>query len=179
MNCKTSRTHGPTVLKHFALAALILIGILASCGTASTLESCDDVSGATSQSGATSTTANEGALVRRVVDGDTIEMADGARVRYIGIDAPERDDLFYQEATDYNRQLVEGQRVHLLRDESDEDRFGRLLRYILAGDILINAELVREGFAIAKRYPPDEKFADCFDDLMHEAKENRRGLWER
>ena len=166
-------------MRVLSFAALILISILAACGTTPTLESCGDVSRATSRSGATSATANEGALARRVIDGDTIEMADGARVRYIGMDAPERDDPFYQEATNYNRRLVEGQRVQLLRDESDEDRFGRLLRYVLAGDILVNAELVREGYAKAKRYPPDEKFAACFDDFMQEAKENRRGLWGR
>ena len=65
----------------------------------------------------------------------------------------------------------------LLKDQSETDRFGRLLRYVLAGDILVNAELVREGLAEAKRYEPDVKFADCFDELMQEARENRRGLW--
>ena len=166
-------------MKHFAPAALILIGILASCGTTPTLESCGDVSRATTRGDAVSTTPGQGALVRRVIDGDTIVMVDGARVRYIGVDTPERDDPFYQKATDYNRRLVEGQRVHLLKDETDEDRFGRLLRYVIAGDILVNAELVREGYAKAKRYPPDEKFADCFDALTQEARENRRGLWGR
>ena len=52
----------------------------------------------------------------------------------------------------------------LLKDQSETDRFGRLLRYVLAGDILVNAELVREGLAEAKRYDPDVKFADCFDE---------------
>ena len=68
-------------------------------------------------------------------------------------------------------------RVQLLKDQSEADRFGRLLRYVFAGDILVNAELVREGLAEAKRYEPDVKFADCFDALMQEARDNKRGLW--
>ena len=83
----------------------------------------------------------------------------------------------FDEATEYNRRLVEGRRVQLIKDESDKDRFGRLLRYVLAGDILVNAELVREGLAEAKRYEPDVKFADCFDALMQEAREDQRGMW--
>jgi micrococcal nuclease len=116
--------------------------------------------------------------VQRGIDGDTVVLAGGARVRYIGIDTPERGEPFFDVATEYNRRLVEGKRVQLLKDESDTDRFGRLLRYVLAGDILVNAELVREGLADAKRYEPDVKFADCFDALMQEARENQRGIWE-
>ena len=63
----------------------------------------------------------------------------------------------------------------LLKDQSETDRFGRLLRYVLAGDILVNAELVREGLAEAKRYEPDVKFADCFDALMQEARDEPAG----
>ena len=73
---------------------------------------------------------------------------------------------------------MEGRRVQLLKDESEADRFGRLLRYVFAGDILVNAELVREGLAEAKRYKPDVKFADCFDALMQEARDEQRGMWE-
>ena len=160
-----------------ALAAVFLVLLLAACQTAPTLETCNDVYRATTRGGAAYTTTNQGALVDRVIDGDTIEMANGARVRYISVDTPERDEPFYQKATDFNRRLVEGQRVKLLKDESNEDRFGRLLRYVLAGDILVNAELVREGLAEAKPYEPDVKFAACFDALMQEAQENRRGMW--
>ena len=105
-------------------------------------------------------------------------MADGARVRYIGMDTPERGEPFFDEATEYNRRLVEGRRVQLIKAQSETDRFGRLLRYVLADDILVNAELVREGLADAKRYEPDVKFADCFDTLMQEARDAKRGMWE-
>ena len=159
--------------------ALIAISILASCGSAPTLETCDDVARATTRGGAESSTSSRGTLVQRVIDGDTVVLADGERVRYIGMDTPEREEPFFDEATEYNRGLVEGKRVGLIKDESEADRFGRLLRYVLAGDILVNAELVREGLAEAKRYEPDVKFADCFDALMQEARDGQRGMWAR
>ena len=74
------------------------------------------------------------ALVTWVIDGDTVEAEiDGEefRVRYIGIDTPERDEDFYQEATDLNIELVKNEEVVLVQDVSDTDRFGRLLRYVL------------------------------------------------
>lgn len=117
--------------------------------------------------------------MERVIDGDTIVLANGERVRYIGVDTPERGEPFFVEATELNRSLTEGQRVTLLTDKSGRDRFGRLLRYVVAGDILVNAELVREGMAEATRYEPDVKFAGCFEALMEEAKEERRGGWRR
>ena len=157
------------------LAGALLVGVLAGCGSVPTLESCDDVARATTRGGAEP--SSRGVLVQRVIDGDTVVLANGARVRYIGMDTPERGERLFDEATEYNRGLVEGQRVGLLKDQSETDRFGRLLRYVFAGDILVNAELVREGLAEAKRYEPDVKFADCFDELMQEARENRRGLW--
>jgi len=103
-------------------------------------------------------------LVTRVIDGDTIEVNIGGtmhRVRYIGIDTPEPDDkraeycALAQEATKYNRQLVEGENVRLEKDVSEIDKYGRLLRYVYADDIFINAELVRQGLAWAKAYEPD------------------------
>ena len=166
-------------IKPLTLSLALLLGLLAACQPSPTLETCDDVSEATTRGGAITSASSGGALVIRVIDGDTIEMAGGARVRYIGVDTPERDEPFYHVATDYNRRLIERHRVKLLKDKSDEDRFGRLLRYVLAGDILVNAELVREGMADARPYKPDVKFAACFDDLMQEAQENRRGMWGR
>ena len=163
----------------FTLAiTLFVLGILTGCGSAPTLETCDDVARATTRGGAESSVLSRGVLVQRVIDGDTVVLANGDRVRYIGMDTPERGEPFFDEATEYNRRLVEGRRVQLLKDESETDRFGRLLRYVLAGDILVNAELVREGLAEAKRYKPDVKFADCFDALMQEARDAKRGMWE-
>jgi len=118
--------------------------------------------------------------VIRVIDGDTIEIEGGARVRYIGIDTPEtygEAECYGWEATAKNRELVEGKRVRLVKDVSEADRYGRLLRYVYVDGVFVNAELVRLGYALAVTYPPDVKYADLFLSLQGEAKEAGRGLW--
>jgi len=131
----------------------------------------------------TSEASGEHARVIRVIDGDTIEvlMEDGRteKVRYIGVDTPERGRPFYHEATDFNRKLVGGREVVLVRDVSERDRYGRLLRYVYVGDVFVNAELVREGYAMPLTIPPDVSKADEFVRLAREAREAGRGLWGR
>ena len=116
-----------------------------------------------------------------VIDGDTIEVEiDGQeyRVRYIGIDTPERDMPYYEQATQANRQLVENQTILLVKDVSETDRFGRLLRYIYLPDgTFVNAQLVETGYAQAVTFPPDVAFADHFRQLQEEARQSGRGLW--
>jgi micrococcal nuclease len=96
----------------------------------------------------------EQATVEKVIDGDTIDVViDGEhqRVRYYGIDAPEKDEECYQEATERNRELV-GTTVRLEADARDEDQYGRLLRYVFTNDGLsVDATLVSEGLAKAWR----------------------------
>jgi len=125
-------------------------------------------------------------LVTRVIDGDTIEVdIDGTiyKVRYIGLDAPELDDkqaefcALAQEATRYNRQLVEGKTVRLEKDISETDKYERLLRYVYVGDTFVNAELVRQGLAWAEAYEPDIKYQDYLEELETEARQAGRGLW--
>ncbi|MEE9284381.1 MAG: thermonuclease family protein [Dehalococcoidia bacterium] len=119
-------------------------------------------------------------LVERVVDGDTIVLATGQRVRYIGIDAPEvgRDsEPLGEAAARANRRLVEGRYVRLVQGVQDRDRFGRLLRYVFADGILVEAELVREGLAVAREYQPGQPFAACVAALQDEARDAGRGVW--
>jgi len=122
-----------------------------------------------------------------VIDGDTIEVnIDGTsyRIRYMGIDTPELDDkraefcALAQEATRYNRQLVEGKRVRLEQDISETDQYGRLLRYVYIGDTFVNAELVRQGLAWAKVYEPDTKYQSCLEAAEEEARQAGIGLWD-
>jgi len=103
-------------------------------------------------------------------------------VRYIGIDAPEiHPDLeaFGIEAWEANRELVEGKEVRLEQDVSETDKYGRLLRYVWIDDILVEAELVRQGLAWAKAYPPDTKYQDYLEQMEAEAKEAGRGMWAK
>jgi endonuclease YncB( thermonuclease family) len=121
------------------------------------------------------------------VDGDTIKVDIAGTVysvRYIGIDCPEVSqdggayDWMALEATEANRRLVEGQVVYLEKDVSETDRYGRLLRYVyLPAGLLVNAELVRLGYAQASTYPPDVHYQALFVDVQREAQAADRGLW--
>lgn len=121
--------------------------------------------------------------VTRVIDGDTIEIEGGERVRYIGIDTPETVDprkpvqCFGIEASKKNKELVEGQRVRLEKDITDRDKYNRLLRYVWVGDTFVNLELVKQGFAQSYSYPPDIKYQDRFIEAGREAREAKSGLW--
>ena len=120
------------------------------------------------------------ALCTRVIDGDTIELLNRERVRYIGIDAPEmrpRPEPWASEATEANRGLVERQMVRLVLDVEERDRFGRLLAYVYVDDVFVNAELVRMGLARAVFYWPNVEHQTYFRELEREAQEARRGIW--
>ena len=122
-------------------------------------------------------------LVTKVIDGDTIEIEGGIRIRYIGIDTPETVDprttvqCFGREASEKNKSLVEGKKVRLEKDISETDKYSRLLRYIWLGDKLVNEILVKEGYAYSSPYPPDIKYQDQFDEAQEFARENKKGLW--
>lgn len=143
-------------------------------------------------------TTGEFVVVKRVIDGDTVELENGEKVRYIGIDTPETLDprkpiqCFGVEAAAKNRELVEGKRVRLEKDVTDRDKYNRLLRYIYvtgeagppsldgfgeAREILVNLELVKQGFAHSYTYPPDVKYQDLFVAAEKEARDANRGLW--
>jgi endonuclease YncB( thermonuclease family) len=129
--------------------------------------------------------------VRKVIDADTLEVEAGdgttARVRLLGVDAPEvshpRRPLEYQaeEALRFVRRLCEGRAVGLLGDPraDDRDSFGRLLRYVRLPDgRLLNAELLREGYAFAfVRFPFAER--ERFERYERDARERRVGVWGR
>ena len=121
---------------------------------------------------------NENAvLVTHVIDGDTIEIEGGHRVRYIGIDTPEMGEPYYWEALQANRNLVGNKKIRLETDVEDKDKYGRLLRYVWVDDIMVNAELVRLGYAYSYSYPPNTKHQTRFLQLEKEAREQKRGLW--
>ncbi len=128
--------------------------------------------------------------VVRVVDGDTIVVAFGGReykVRYIGMDTPETKDpnspvqWMAPQATAANAALVAGQTVVLEKDVSEVDRFDRLLRYVWLTDgtawTLVNLELVRQGVASAKSYPPDVRYDDVYRVAQADAQRSGLGLW--
>jgi micrococcal nuclease len=126
--------------------------------------------------------APETATVTQVIDGDTIVIDTGHRVRYIGIDTPEvypEEEAYGVAAWQANRQLVEGKEVRLEPDVSETDKYGRLLRYVYVDDRLVNAELVKLGLAEAKAYPPDTKYQSQLEQLEGEARQAGRGMWAK
>jgi len=126
------------------------------------------------------------AVVTHIVDGDTIDVVvthsetvtEEHRVRYIGMDTPERGKPYWREATEANRQLVEDKTVLLEKDVSETDRYDRLLRYVYVEDgTFVNAELVRRGYALVAYYPPDVRHFYTLAQLQSEAYRACRGLW--
>ncbi len=135
--------------------------------------------------------------VKRAVDGDTLVLATGERVRLIGIDTPEmhessklhRDSQKTNQdiktiiklgtlAYEFTKKLVEGKRVNLEFDIEKQDKYNRLLAYVYLKDgTFVNAEIVRQGYASIMSIPPNVKYADLFLKLSQEARENKRGLW--
>jgi len=120
-------------------------------------------------------------LVSRVIDGDTIELNSGERVRYIGINTPEitlgKNECFGAEASKENKKLVEGKYVLLERDVSETDKYDRLLRYVWLGDVMVNQYLVAHGYAQVATYPPDVKYQKNFLEAQKIARESKIGLW--
>lgn len=121
--------------------------------------------------------------VTKVIDGDTIQVEGGKTIRYIGIDTPETSDpskpveCYSREATQKNKELVEGKEIRVEKDVSETDQYQRLLRYIYVEDTFVNEVLVKDGFARATPYPPDTKKQDVFSKAQEDAKSNKLGLW--
>jgi len=122
-------------------------------------------------------------FVRRVVDGDTILLANNQRVRYIGIDTPEKDSPYtkaewmWEEAEIFNRKLVESKWVTLEFDFELRDKYDRLLAYVYIDDTFVNAEIIKAGLAKVLFIPPNMKYADIFTEYEAEAKREKRGIW--
>ncbi|MFC1480104.1 thermonuclease family protein [Candidatus Omnitrophota bacterium] len=128
-------------------------------------------------------------IAKKVTDGDTIELASGRRVRYIGIDTPETmrrvgsewmfdPEAFAVAAKDYNRNLVLGKKVTLEFDVDKEDKYGRWLAYVYVDGVMANSELIREGYAMVYTFPPNVKYLDRFLEDQEEARQNKKGLWK-
>lgn len=118
------------------------------------------------------------AQVTRVIDGDTIDVllnGETVRIRYLQINTPERDQPCFDESTQANAELVAGQTVRLVPDVELVDPFGRLLRYVYVGDIMVERVLVEGGFAEVVLYPPNDAHYEEFVRLEAEAAAAGRG----
>ncbi len=119
--------------------------------------------------------------VTRVIDGDTVEVCcPEARIRLLGIDSPERDEPFFDEATELAEQLADGQSVRLEKCVEEADRYGRLLRHIFVDETHVNREMVSAGLATANEFSLN--LNPCYDTELRadqaEAQSAGRGMWE-
>ena len=124
--------------------------------------------------------------VRWVDDGDTVVLADGRRVRYVGINAPEvahedrPAERFGPEARNLNRKLVFKKKVRLEFDREKEDQYGRVLAYLFLQDgTFVNAELLKGGYAYYLFRRPNTKYDSLLLCLQREAMAKRVGMWKR
>jgi len=173
-----------SVIYVIVLIAVLIIGILiGKSGTNNT-----SIAGKTQQvanlggsvkdsSESSSINANRSVKVTRVLDGDTIEIESGERVKYLGINAPESGQPFFTEATRENERLVAGRTVALEFDVQTQDRYKRLLAYVWVGDVLVNEEIVKNGYAVIETIQPNVKYQDLILKAQQEARNACRGLW--
>lgn len=135
--------------------------------------------------------------VEHAVDGDTLALSNGERVRLIGVDTPESavNPKLYRDAKRsgrnaktilstgaqaklFTKKLCEGRKVRLETDTVLRDKYGRILAYVFLDDqTFVNAELVRSGYAHVYTISPNVKYKDYFLGLEREARENRKGFW--
>jgi len=143
-----------------AVVALLLAG---GCGTSSPCGSTE-------------------AMVERVIDGDTIVLTTGEKIRYLLVDAPEttngHDDCYGSNAAQFNSDLVLGKMITLSYDVQCTDMYGRTLAYVSVDGQEVNTLLVQRGYACVLHIPPDgDARADEFKAYQADAKANMRGLW--
>jgi micrococcal nuclease len=137
-------------------------------------------------------------IVSRVVDGDTLKLSNGEKVRLIGIDTPElhssnkldrdaarskKDSSLImgmgKKAADLTKGLVLGKSIRIEYDVKKRDRYGRILAYIYLDDgTFVNAKLIEEGYAQVMTVPPNVKYSDLFIKLERQARQAGKGLWK-
>ena len=116
----------------------------------------------------------EKCFVNRVIDGDTL-VCDNETIRLLGIDTPERNEILYEEARDFLKE-VENKQVYILRDWDDLGKYYRKLRYVFYENELLNAKILQEGLATS--FMTDNlKYEDKLKKAENFAKNNKKGLW--
>ncbi len=122
-------------------------------------------------------------VVALVIDGDTLELANGDRVRLLGIDTPEFSgrgpEPFAIEATDRLRELTQGRKIRLQFDRERFDKYGRVLGWVWVEDTLVNEVLAREGLGVVMtRFPYSSRMKSRLLNAQQQARAERRGRWQ-
>lgn len=122
------------------------------------------------------------ATVTRVIDGDTIELGSGEKIRLLMVDTPEttlgHDDCYGQEAKLFTTEVLLGKSIQLTYDKVCQDAYGRLLAYVSVDGREINTLLVERGYARVLHIPPNgDDRLDEFETLEYQARTGSVGLW--
>lgn len=117
------------------------------------------------------------AFVTNIIDGDTIVIEGGERVRLLGIDAAEKGEPFYKEAKSRLEELIEQKNITLEKEGENKDRYGRLLRYVFLDNKNINLLLVEEGLARCYFYGKS-KYQNLCAEKEEQAIKEKIGLWQ-
>jgi micrococcal nuclease len=124
--------------------------------------------------------------VKHVIDGDTILLENGEKIRYLGIDAPELahdgepNEFMALESSQFNRATVSKGRVRLEFDLERKDLHGRLLAYVFLEDgDMVNVLLVRKGLARVSAVKPNLKYFNLLLDSQRAAMADKIGLWTK
>ncbi len=123
--------------------------------------------------------AVEKGVVERVIDGDTFVLKGGEKVRLIGIDTPEKGEFCFEEAKSRLQELVLNKDVLLYKDQSNRDKYGRLVRFAYVDGFFVNLVLAEDGFARAFEFAPDNSLASLFREAEKKAVEEGGCLWKK
>jgi len=118
--------------------------------------------------------------VSRVIDGDTIELSSGERIRYLEVSTPEMSPLecYAQEATRKNSQLVLGKTIYIQPPtEGNKTSYNRTFAYVFTDEYFVFLELVKSGYAIVELYADPNELYNLLKQAENDARSNKRGLW--
>src|SRR5207237_786642 len=118
-----------------------------------------------------------GGKVKKIVDGDTIWLEDGQKIRFIGINTPETGEPMASNAKHFLAELLTGKTVQLLSDVERTDQYKRRLAYVFVDGRFVNAEIIRRGLAHAYKWEPNTKFSAQLLDLQKRARKDGIGIW--
>lgn len=124
----------------------------------------------------------EKVIITKVIDGDTVETSSGEKIRYLGVNAPEKGQPKSSEATELNKSLVLNKEVSLEFDVQQKDRYGRTLAYVFDYSnnrtTFINLKMVERGLAVSETVQPNVKYQDAIVKTQEKARENCLGIWQ-
>ncbi|MBI5554092.1 MAG: thermonuclease family protein [Candidatus Diapherotrites archaeon] len=116
-------------------------------------------------------------VVAKVIDGDTIELASGEKVRMLGINTPEKTEPYYAQAKERGIGLMQYKTVRLEAGTEDKDQYGRLLRYVFVDGVNINEIMIREGLASTYFFSEKTPYYAQLRAAQKEAQREGKGIW--